>query len=370
MKKTSAYVITIFSLLIISCNKNEGYRVNIEVQGAENGTKAYLLKYEDQIGVMQDSALIENNKVVFEGRATDSEFHFIQFENKGGALLFLLENAEIQIKVHADSLFKASIEGTKTNEELVTYRNKMNDYNHRQSEIFEQSKSLSENDTVLINGLQATYDRVSKEAKEYELNYIKSHPDSYLSTLIIQELLSFNDISPNEAVALTGGLSERIRKSEIGKSLENQLSKLASLEVGADAPDFVGPTPDGGALKLSQVNAKITVLDFWASWCVPCRAENPSLTAFYETMQPEGLEIVSIALDRNSEDWKTAIKEDGMPWLHVSNLMFWEEPIARMYNVMAIPQTFILDENKKILATDLRGEELRAFVEEKLAERN
>ncbi|PKP44175.1 MAG: peroxiredoxin [Bacteroidetes bacterium HGW-Bacteroidetes-13] len=370
MKKLSNIFTTFVLLLIISCHKNDGYQVNIDVQGAENGTKAYLLKYEDQVGVMQDSALIENNKVVFEGQSTDSEFYFIQFENKGGALLFLLENAEIQIKVHADSLFKASIEGTKTNEELVAYRNKMNEYNHRQSEIFEQSRSLSEMDTVLINGLQATYDRVSKEAKAYELNYIKSHPDSYLSTLIIQELLSFNDISPNEAVALTGELSERIRKSKIGKSLENQLSKLASLEVGAIAPDFVGPTPDGGALKLNQVKGKITILDFWASWCTPCRAENPSLAAFYETMHPEGLEIISIALDRNSEDWKTAIKEDGMPWLHVSNLMFWEEPIARLYNVMAIPQTFILDENKNILATDLRGEELRAFVEERLAERN
>ncbi len=370
MKKLSNIFTTFVLLLIISCNKNDGYQVNIDVQGAENGTKAYLLKYEDQVGAMQDSAVIENNKVVFEGQSTGSGFYFIQFENKGGALLFLLENAEIQIKVHADSLFKASIEGTKTNEELVAYRNKMNDYNHRQSEIFEQSRSLSEKDTVLINGLQATYDRVSKEAKAYELNYIKSHPDSYLSTLIIQELLSFNDISPNEAVALTSGLSERIRKSEIGKSLENQLSKLASLEVGAIAPDFVGPTPDGGALKLNQVKGKITILDFWASWCTPCRAENPSLTAFYETMHPEGLEIISIALDRNSEDWKTAIKEDGMPWLHVSNLMFWEEPIARLYNVMAIPQTFILDENKNILATDLRGAELRAFVEERLTERN
>ncbi len=366
-----SYILTAtLSLLIISCNKNDGYQVDIDVQGSENGTKAYLLKYEGQIGVLKDSATIENNQAAFKGKVNEIGFYFIQFENKGGAVLFLLENAGINIKVHTDSLFKASIKGTKTNEELVGYRNKMNDYNHRQSKIFEQSRSLSENDTILINGLQATYDQIGREAKDYELGYIKSNPGSYLSTLIIQELLSFNDITPNEALALMNGLSENVKNSEIGKSLEDQLSKMASLEVGADAPDFVGPTPDGGALKLSQVKGKITIIDFWASWCTPCRAENPSLVSFYENFHSKGLEIVSVALDRNPEDWKNAIEEDGMPWLHVSNLMFWEEPVARLYNVMAIPQTFVLDENKKILATDLRGKELRAFVEGKLTESN
>lgn len=370
MKKPSNILIVILSLLIVSCNKNEGYNMNIDVQGAENGTKVYLLKYEDQIGVLEDSATVENNRAAFNGQVSEIGFHFLQFENKGGALLFLLENAEIQIKVHADSLFKASIKGTKPNEELVAYRNKMNDYNHRQSKIFEQSRSLSETDTVLINGLQATYDQVGREAKDYELDYIKSHPDSYLSTLIIQELLSFNDITPNEALALMGGLGENVKKSKIGKSLEDQLSKMATLEVGANAPDFVGPTPDGGALKLSQVKGKIIILDFWASWCTPCRAENPSLVRFYNDFHSKGLEIVSVALDRNAKDWKEAVEEDGMPWLQVSNLMFWEEPIARLYDVTAIPHTFVLDENKRILATDLRGEELRNFVEEKLSEGN
>ena len=125
--------------------------------------------------------------------------------------------------------------------------------------------------------------------------------------------------------------------------------------IGEIAPNFEGPSPSGEILNLSNLKGKVTIIEFWASWCRPCRVENPNLVRLYKEMHPKGLEIVGVSLDRNKSSWLRAIDDDGLIWRHVSNLKFWQDPIAKLYNIRAIPASFIIDQEGRIIEKNLRG---------------
>ena len=147
----------------------------------------------------------------------------------------------------------------------------------------------------------------------------------------------------------------------MGKAIQDKLNAPASTtSIGNQAPNFTAPSPDGTLIELSQQLGKITILDFWASWCRPCRVENPNLVRTYNKLKNKGLHIVSVSLDRDKKRWVQAIQDDGLNWDHVSNLQYWRDPVAQLYKVSSIPATFILDENGVIIAKNLRGPQLEA----------
>jgi thiol-disulfide isomerase/thioredoxin len=131
--------------------------------------------------------------------------------------------------------------------------------------------------------------------------------------------------------------------------------------------NFSAPNPEGKVTSLKESLGKVTIVDFWASWCAPCRRENPNVVAIYKDLHSKGLNIIGVSLDKDATKWKEAIAKDKLTWTQVSNLKFWDEPIAAQYGVQAIPATFILDASGKIVARDLRGDELRAKIIELLA---
>ena len=137
--------------------------------------------------------------------------------------------------------------------------------------------------------------------------------------------------------------------------------------VGAVAPDFEAPTPEGVNLSLQQVKGKLTVIDFWASWCKPCRVQSDRLVAMHQLFQSEGLNMISVSLDRDADKWIEAIKDDNLDWHHVSNLAYWNEPIARAYNVDAIPELFLLDEKGIVMYRGRDVMDLTKTIEEALS---
>ncbi|MCB0611526.1 MAG: TlpA family protein disulfide reductase, partial [Lewinella sp.] len=143
---------------------------------------------------------------------------------------------------------------------------------------------------------------------------------------------------------------------------QQQLEQL--LPIGGDAPDFAQQTPNGGTLRLSDLRGKLVLIDFWASWCKPCRLENPNVKRVYDRYHAKGFEILGVSLDRNRDAWLQAIEQDGLPWKHVSDLAFWNNEAAQLYGVSSIPYTVLVDREGKILAKGLRGNGL----EQKLAE--
>jgi thiol-disulfide isomerase/thioredoxin len=168
----------------------------------------------------------------------------------------------------------------------------------------------------------------------------------------------FTDIIKNTK----SSIESKKRIDELNKAKENQPT------IGSLAPDFSGPSPDGTSNSLSDVKSKVILLDFWASWCAPCRVENPSLVNLKKKYSNKDFEIVGVSLDRDRESWVNAIENDKIKnWVHVSNLKFWGEPIAKLYKVIKMPTTFVLDENKNVIGIDVKGDDLDNLIAQQLA---
>jgi peroxiredoxin len=161
-------------------------------------------------------------------------------------------------------------------------------------------------------------------------------------------------------------LEESCVDDERKAKLENKVESLKKFAVGLKAPDFTAKDPNGKIISLKQSLGKVTIVDFWASWCGPCRKENPNVVALYNEFHSKGLNIIGVSLDDELNEWKNAIQKDKITWTQVSNLKKWSDPVAKLYEVEQIPSTFILDSNGTIVAKDLRGEELKAKIKELL----
>ena len=183
--------------------------------------------------------------------------------------------------------------------------------------------------------------------------------------MLLTELVSKKEITASEANEMIGKFSPKIDALSITNDLKKSLAKIKQSDVGGVAPNFSAPSPDGEIVSLKETLGKYTIIDFWASWCRPCRAENPNVVRVYKKYHDKGLNIISVSLDKagQKDRWIKAIADDNMDWYHVSNLKAWQEPIAKMYGVRSIPATFLLDENGKIIDKNLRG----AALENKIA---
>jgi thiol-disulfide isomerase/thioredoxin len=150
------------------------------------------------------------------------------------------------------------------------------------------------------------------------------------------------------------------------EDLRQQIIMQKSFVVGGTAPDFAQDSPEGESINLSDLRGKVVLVDFWASWCGPCRRENPNVKRVYEEYKNKGFEILAVSLDRTKDRWLQAIEADGLPWLHVRDLKGWGNEVAQMYSVKSIPHTILLDAEGKIIARGLRGPQLEAKIAELL----
>ncbi len=204
-------------------------------------------------------------------------------------------------------------------------------------------------------------------------NFIKINNDSYLPTLILQRMVMQQEIKFEEAEEFYNNFTEIIKKTksaiEIKKNIESIKESLKeSPTIGSLAPKFSGPSLDGTSIALDDVKSKVIMIDFWASWCAPCRVENPFLVYLNTKYNTDQFQVVGVSLDREREKWVSAIETDFLDnWIHVSNLKFWAEPIGKLYNVRQMPTTFILDENKRVIGMNLKGKELDKLISKQLS---
>jgi len=355
----------------VSCKKvaDGEFIITGKADGIANGIAVYLQK-QDSTGIVPvDTVKVENGKFKFEGKVKEPGIHFIQVDKIDGKAVLILESGEIIMNVRKDTITKSIVSGTYSNDKLTSFLDDSQKIQKRmvafqKANMAKYNEAQSKQDTATINTLMKENSVFQKESIKLSLDHIEKYPKSYLSLLFLQQALNQPDKDDAKIKKLFENLDPSLKITKEGKKLKKSIEGLGVANVGTMAPDFSAPNVDGKMVSLKECLGKVTIVDFWASWCGPCRAENPNMVALYNEFHAKGVNIIGVSLDKEGEaaKWKEAIAKDGLTWIEVSNLKFWQDPIAMKYNVKSIPATFLLDANGKIIAKDLRGAELKAKV--------
>lgn len=201
------------------------------------------------------------------------------------------------------------------------------------------------------------------QTKEDFIKQAKENPSSIETLRIIQRVGGY-DPDYKEMRVLFKELDKAVRKSAEGKAFDYYLKRLESVAVGKKAPGITQLTPEGDPLSLSDLKGKYVLIDFWASWCPPCRKESPELVATYTEFKDKNFEILGVSFDKNMEDWVAAIKKDNRNWKHISDLQHWSNGAGIVYGVRAIPQNVLVNPDGKIIARNLHGDQLKQKLSE------
>lgn len=288
---------------------------------------------------------------------------FYRNSMKGQATNVYLQNGDILVH-QGKTLSDIKIGGTSLNDDYQVYYETITPYKEREAMMEEEfQKAKSTEDNAAMERLQKEYQNMSVLKAEAEKAFFNKHLDSEVAL----DWLSYSvDVSNNksEAQAMFNSMSERVRNTTQGKRYAAKLGQVKSVEVGNEAPDFTCNDANGDEISLKDFRGKYVLVDFWASWCGPCRRENPNVVKAYERFKSDKFEILGVSLDNQKGSWVDAIQKDGLTWPQVSSLMGWQSPVVGLYAVRAVPANFLIDPDGKIIARDLRGEEL----EKKLSE--
>ncbi len=366
--------------LVYSCAKTEAlppdtYEITVTAKGVMNGLRSYIKNIDEKRNeTILDTAIVMNEVFTFTGNINNPAIRVLTINGVNGILPFVLESGKISIEIDKDNLSNSKIIGSSNNNDYNLYKTNYFERANTISKIKEQVQTArNENNLTLLNELRGKSKSLKLELNNYAFTFIEEHPDSDLSLLLLEtQIIGYNqDIEKlkNSLDVLLKVINRSAANKLIGRKIDAFISLKSAqenLNIGKVAPNFSAPSPEGKIIALNHIKGKATIIDFWASWCKPCRRENPNVVRVYEKYHDKGLEIISVSLDKNGqkERWLKAIKDDNMNWHHVSNLKFWNEPVARQYNINSIPATFILDKDGVIVAKKLRGDAL----EQKIAE--
>lgn len=380
MKKIFLIACATSLLLFVSCGKqgnksgDNSFTIETTVDGIPDGIRAFLkVPNEKGVPVAKDTAIVQNGKFTFYGTSEVPEMGFIYVNGAQGNVTLILEKGDLKVKADKSNLMEAKISGGKHNQEYV-------DFIENSKSISTKIKSVNQRyaaakkakDTTLVKTLKEQSDKLQEEGTKYQKDYVKDHPDSYISLQLMYRMLRYKIIDAKEAKAFYDKLPNNMKKTKVGEDLNLKLVEVQRAAIGSIAPDFSAPNPEGKKISLYDIRGKVTIIDFWAAWCGPCRRENPNVVNIYNKYHKDGLEIIGVSLDGKQrqgnakQDWINAIEQDGLPWYQISNLAGFRDGIARNYNVRSIPATFILNEKGEIVAKNLRGAQLEAKVKELL----
>jgi len=370
MRKIIALSAVVLFVFAACQNKSGKYRISGEIAGVDSG-KVYLLKPEmGKSPVVEDTADIVNGNFEMEGTAGKyATFHLLRLNSNQYFAEFFLEGGKTAVSAYKDSSINATkISGSPETDvfnvfikELASLQQKMNNYKQ------EYKTAVLQKNQQDMDRIQADFQASSDNMIVYIKNFIRGNNSSVVAPFILYNQLA-SSLDYKQLKELTDTISPELKDSEYMIKLTEYLSQKAKISIGAVASDFTMKNTEGNDFTLSSLRGKYVLIDFWASWCSPCRSENPNIVKAYNNFKDKGFDIVSVSLDRDKDAWVNAIKEDHLTWHNVSDLKFWNNVVARSYGVQSIPYNLLLDKNGEIIAMNLRGETLAQKLKEVMPE--
>jgi len=344
-----------------------GYTISGETKGRDNKL-AFLSISISPAKVVKDSTHIVNGKFSFKGELQEPAPASIQLEGSNDKLELFLENTGISISIPG-ALADAAVTGSQENDIYTAFNLAIAPYKLTDNDIELYSKYEAVKDTGNLNALQAEFTKKETKRTEVVKSFVDKYPDAKVTAYMM--ILYLGDSPYNELQEAFQLLSARVKDSGYGKYLQRQISKLAKTAIGQKAEDFVQYDANGHPVSLSSFKGKYVLIDFWASWCEPCRLANPHLAEIYQRYNAQGFEILSIGLEQPNgrEAWLKAINNDHLVWTNVSDFKYLKNDVAVQYGVANIPANLLLDQNGYIIARNLDVNDLNKKLEEILIEK-
>ena len=363
MKKTFVGLCAM-AFAMVACQP-DGYRVKGVAEGFRDGDTLYFFKEMGQ-GIPSDTLIVKNGKFKLEGPADSVTLASVVSSDGSAGALFFTERGNIDVTMSKNSMPK--IGGTTSNDAWQ----KVNDLQARYSVKFDSlmapiylGKDVSPD---MQEKVMAEYQTIEQEMLTKIIEIAEENIDNELGYFVVTSMAGSKGMSPDRLLDLIEKMpAEYQQRQDIADTMK-MLNGAMALSIGKVMPDFTLPTPDGQELNaLSEVKKnKVTILDFWATWCNPCRDEIPGMVNLYNQYKDKGLGILGISLDTDKEAWVKGIADMNMTWPHVGDMKGWNSSVVELYQVNAIPYVVIVDEQGTILEKGLRGESLEIFIEEAL----
>lgn len=362
----------IFTMLLLPffAAAQQSYTLTGKLTELKTPAKAYIAFLKNGSWKETDSTTIKNGSFTFKGSLDEPQNVIVavrpinakQASANRDYIGFILENSKVTL-TGKDGIANASVNGSKAEDEnkereatvrpltnkIIALQNKYGKKNKDGEYEFalEQRKKAGDSISTLV-----------AEIKKINTTFAETHLNSYAGLLAYNYYVLDSKFVASEVEPMFHRFSAQLKNSPLGKRTMEKIEIGKRRQEGSKATDFTQNDQNGKPFKLSSLRGKYVLVDFWASWCVPCRAENPNVVKAYNALKGDKFEIVSVSLDAGKEQWLAAIETDGMPWIHVSDLKYWKNEVALMYGINSVPQNILVDPNGIIVAKNLRGENL------------
>ncbi|WP_420154683.1 redoxin domain-containing protein [Siphonobacter sp.] len=362
---------TLLALSPCLLNAQSTFRLNGKVDALKNGDTVFLI-YEKGNQQIVDSTRVQDGRFTFQGTVkypvlSALYLHKNPYQTKLAAgekmdyLRFYLEPVTMQLQAK-DSLKHIRIQDSPSNTLHRELQSQLKANDETFQRFVRQAQALPPEklkDKTIYDSLLNREQELLRESYEIHLAFADQHPDAYLSLISLSHVAAQSGMG-ERAAKVYQKVPEKLKQTPLGRDIPIQLAAPTRTQLGSTAPDFEQPTPEGKSIKVSDFKNQYVLIDFWASWCGPCRQENPQVVKAYQTYKAKGFTILGVSLDfpGQKKAWLKAIEKDQLTWTQVSDLKGWDNAAAKQYGIRSIPANFLIDPSGKIIARDLRGEDL------------
>ncbi|HVK47806.1 MAG TPA: TlpA disulfide reductase family protein [Pseudobacter sp.] len=345
--------------------QDPAYTIKGKAGKLEAPAKVYLNYRLNGQNVM-DSVVLKGGAFEFKGSVPGPTAVYLLLDHKGEGVkrnmdmqLVYIDKGTVTVDTK-DSMKNATIKGSAIHDNYLGYKKFLSAVDEKLEAInkeYYSSPREKQQDTAFVNGLIARQNPLMEEKQKLQNEFITKNPKSYFALAALREVVGAS-FDPAEVEPRFKGLSAELQASAAGKEFAEAIETAKKTAVGVVAPDFTQNDQNDKPVKLSDFRGKYVLVDFWASWCGPCRAENPNVVKTYNEFKDKNFTILGVSLDQKKENWLKAIEDDQLTWSHVSDLKFWNNAVAQQYGIRSVPSNLLIDPTGKIVARDLRGEEL------------